>query len=198
MSEISSLIKNILNDSFISSVIDYLHGHPEGVKEYDLLRHLEDSNMFERLPHFESISLALFQKHFLLFHVLYTINNQLVNDRQGSLHISPLLIKKLDHVEADSQLGEVDALSAYYLDLDNLESANEDNVNDMLNKFWEKYLRNDKRGDALKLLGLKDPVSDEEITRRYRRLASIHHPDKGGDTEIIQEINEAYALLIKP
>ena len=197
MHQYSSNFTRILNSDFYLAVQNYLDKHPEGVKEYDLLRFLEENNYFEGLPDYESMSLALFQKHFLLFHVLHSMNKQLVKDGQGSLHISPLLLKKLDYVEAESQLGEVDALSGYYLDLTNIESANEDNVNEMLNKFWEKYMRNDRRGDALKVLGLSDPVTDKEITQRYRRLASIHHPDKGGDTEIIQEINEAYALLIK-
>ena len=110
----------------------------------------------------------------------------------------PLLIKQLDYVEADTQIGEVDPLSAYYLALENLASATEDNVKDLLDAFWAKYLRNEKRGDALKVLGLNDPVTDMEIVQRYRNLVSIHHPDKGGDKDKIQEINEAYAVLIRP
>jgi DnaJ-class molecular chaperone len=35
----------------------------------------------------------------------------------------------------------------------------------------------------------------DEIKRAYRRLASQHHPDKGGDTSKFQEIEEAYRIL---
>ena len=170
---------------------------PDGVKEYELLTYLDKRGFFKNLPVSEGTSLQLFQKHFLLFHILYSINIELVEDNKGSLQITPLSIKKLDPVEESNQIGEVDTLSEYYLDLDNLMKANEDNVNELLDKFWEHYLKNDRRGDALKVLGLSDPVSDREITRHYRKLASVHHPDKGGDKNKIQEINEAYAVLIK-
>lgn len=35
----------------------------------------------------------------------------------------------------------------------------------------------------------------DELRREYRRLAIIHHPDKGGDTATMQEINEQYSKL---
>ena len=31
-----------------------------------------------------------------------------------------------------------------------------------------------------------------EIKKTYRKLCTIHHPDKGGDTGIMQEINAQY------
>jgi hypothetical protein len=186
-----------LADSYFSCVLDYLNKHPEGVKEYDLLCYMDEQEFYGPLDKNVSAPLLLFQKHFLLFHLLYFINKKLVKDKKGSLSISPLLIKKLEYVEAGTQVGAVDALSEYYLDSQNLEEANEDNVNELLNNFWEKFLKNDKRGNALKVLGLSDPVTDKEITRRYRKLANTHHPDKGGKHDKIQEINEAYAVLIK-
>jgi DnaJ-class molecular chaperone len=44
-------------------------------------------------------------------------------------------------------------------------------------------------------LGIQDNASPEEIKRAYRRLASQHHPDKGGDTARFQEIQTAYDVL---
>ena len=188
----------LIEQTFIAFIEAFLREHPEGIKEHDLLRHLDEQGFFQALDTEVSSSLLLFQKHFLLFHVLYSINQQRVLDKQGALQISPLLIKQLDHVEADTQIGEFDALSHYYLALENLAVATEDNVNDLFDAFWVKYLRNEKRGDALKVLGLNDPVSDTEIIQHYRKLARIHHPDKGGDKDKIQQINEAYAVLIRP
>ncbi|MCX7265658.1 MAG: ribosome recycling factor, partial [Burkholderiales bacterium] len=34
-----------------------------------------------------------------------------------------------------------------------------------------------------------------EIKQAFRKLASQHHPDKGGDTQKFQEIQAAYAVL---
>ena len=187
----------LIEQSFIAPVKAYLDEHPEGVKEHDFLRHLDEQGAFQTLDSEVSSSLFLFQKHFLLFHVLYSINLQRVVNKLGGLQISPLLIKQLDYVEADTQMSEPDPLSAYYLDLENLASATDDNVSELLNTFWVKYLKNDKRGNALKVLGLNDPVTDTKIVQRYRKLVIVHHPDKGGDKDKIQEINEAYAVLIR-
>jgi curved DNA-binding protein CbpA len=50
---------------------------------------------------------------------------------------------------------------------------------------------------AQKLLGLGERASLKEIKERYRDLARQHHPDAGGvESEAIQEINAAYALLL--
>lgn len=41
-------------------------------------------------------------------------------------------------------------------------------------------------------------ASDEEIKIRFRSLAQIHHPDKGGDEQIFVRIKLAYEILIDP
>lgn len=41
-------------------------------------------------------------------------------------------------------------------------------------------------------------ADDEEIKLKFRSLAQIHHPDKGGDEEIFKRIKEAYEILIDP
>lgn len=45
------------------------------------------------------------------------------------------------------------------------------------------------------LLGLCRPASVEEVRRRQRSLARRHHPDRGGDPEMMRAINRAAALL---
>ena len=47
-------------------------------------------------------------------------------------------------------------------------------------------------------LGITETADAAEIKRAYRRLASQHHPDKGGDTRKFQEIEEAYRVLSDP
>jgi len=37
----------------------------------------------------------------------------------------------------------------------------------------------------------------DELRKEYRRLAMLHHPDKGGDTSLMQIINEQYEKLSK-
>jgi len=45
------------------------------------------------------------------------------------------------------------------------------------------------------ILGVEKTATQDEIKKSYRKLASQHHPDKGGDTAKFQEIQTAYATL---
>ena len=47
-------------------------------------------------------------------------------------------------------------------------------------------------------LGVDRNATPEEIKRAYRKLASQHHPDKGGDKNRFQEIQGAYDALTNP
>lgn len=49
--------------------------------------------------------------------------------------------------------------------------------------------------DYYKTLGVDRTATPDQLKQSYRRLASQHHPDKGGDTAQFQEIQEAYATL---
>lgn len=49
--------------------------------------------------------------------------------------------------------------------------------------------------DYYQTLGVERTATTEEIKRAYRKLASQHHPDKGGDKARFQEIQEAYDVL---
>ena len=51
--------------------------------------------------------------------------------------------------------------------------------------------------DLYDILSISPNSSNEEITKSYRNLAKIYHPDKKtGDTEKFQQINYAYNILI--
>jgi DnaJ-class molecular chaperone len=47
-------------------------------------------------------------------------------------------------------------------------------------------------------LGVAKTATPDEIKKSYRKLASQHHPDKGGDTTTFQKIEEAYRILSDP
>lgn len=52
--------------------------------------------------------------------------------------------------------------------------------------------------DHYSTLGVPKTATADEIKRAFRKLASQHHPDKGGDTATFQRIQEAYATLGDP
>lgn len=49
--------------------------------------------------------------------------------------------------------------------------------------------------DHYAALGVDRTASADQIKQAFRKLASTHHPDKGGDTKKFQEIQSAYAVL---
>jgi len=52
------------------------------------------------------------------------------------------------------------------------------------------------RIEALKVLGLQDGASDDEIRAAHRKLISQNHPDKGGTDYLASKINEAKDVLL--
>lgn len=52
--------------------------------------------------------------------------------------------------------------------------------------------------DHYSTLGINKTANSEEIKQAYRKLASKHHPDRGGDTATFQKIQEAYDTLSDP
>ena len=52
--------------------------------------------------------------------------------------------------------------------------------------------------DHYQTLGVAKTATPDEIKKAYRKLASKHHPDKGGDTATFQKVEEAYRILSDP
>lgn len=48
------------------------------------------------------------------------------------------------------------------------------------------------------ILNVEKSASNKEITKAYRKLAVINHPDKGGSEDKFKEISEAYSILSDP
>jgi curved DNA-binding protein len=49
--------------------------------------------------------------------------------------------------------------------------------------------------DYYQILGVDKAATQEEIKSAYRKLASKHHPDRGGDTATFQKIQAAYDIV---
>jgi len=54
-------------------------------------------------------------------------------------------------------------------------------------------LNSDK--DYYQILGADETTSRRDIERLYKRLASRHHPDRGGTEDVMKSLNEAYRVL---
>jgi hypothetical protein len=178
-------------------VLQILRQHPEGLTEYALLRRLQQSRQGDFPAGLFKDNLTLFQAHFLLFHALYRLRDQLSESGQGWLEIDVLRIALAPpRGPSDARpLVHPDPLRGYYLDLENLRDTGARDVERMLGGFWRRYLANQRRAEALQALGLSDPVDPATIKQRYRRLAMRHHPDRGGDQERFRRLQAAMDVL---
>ena len=184
-----------LPEAFLLALEVELENNSQGISEYDLIQSLRPQGFFDFLsspamPH------ELFRAHFILFHALYLLRDRFLADKCYLLNIDTLKIHLLPYIEGEKDLQEADKLRDYYLDFNNLETTSEDDIYDMLASFWNNLNKIENREEALAELGLEDPVDDKTIKQEYRRLAMQHHPDRGGDNEKLQKINEAITLLL--
>lgn len=179
--------------SIVSEILD---SHPAGLSEYDLLKELagREISLFDENDY--NSPLALFQRHFLLFHCIHLLRDKLHTTRQGDMTIHCLLIQRIPYRSNVSEHPALsDPLSAYYLDLDNLKTTEESDILRMLDDFWQKFAGSEQRDEALSVMALTHPTSYSDIKRQYRRLAMQWHPDRGGEPAQFQRLEWAMGVL---
>ena len=187
----------MLKNPLIPDILSLLHQQPEGITEYLIIKSLEEHISFKDIV--DDYQLAIFQKHFMVMNALHQLQKQLMAEEQIYLDISPLNIQLITASckSNNRELCEPDneKLSQYYLDWNNFKNTNKQDVEKLLESFWELYINTDKRLAALVILDLEESACNETINQRYRELAAIHHPDKGGDSVTFIRIRQAYETL---
>lgn len=177
-----------------------LRSAPAGMSELSLIKALQK-------PPWELLGEVVFSEpeklypvHFLLFHVLYRLRDQL-SETGESLTISPLNIR----IEAQPVVGgegvpdSVDTLRQFYLDLSQYRLP-EETIQQMMNDFWTGVPREapeqSEAREAAEVLGFQAvPADFPTVKQRFRRAVMHAHPDRGGKTETIQHLNQAFAVL---
>lgn len=182
------------------AIADILLGSPEPIKEFDLIQQLQQ-------PPYQLLSkqalrgeLQLFRTHFLIFHCLYQLQALWRNEQSFELHIEPLAIRLRPYQSGSSWLTQSDPLQSYYSDWANIAETTTEDVNALINSFWQSFtgavVTSDDIAPALVVLELEQlPVSTAALRNQYRRLVHIHHPDKGGEITQMQRIQNAYQLV---
>jgi len=175
-----------------------LNEFPAGCSEYQLIQHLKARHS-THIPQLDiKDRLVLFRTHFLLFNALYRLRQRLVQNGLSQLHINPTCIRLLSLEGVGSAVGEQDSLASYYLNMDNLCTTTEQDVQRMLMSFWSRMQGGDEKLAAIELFELdkgSEHLTLAVIKQRYRQLVSLHHPDRGGSTTRLQSINKAMEIL---
>tara|TARA_R110002167_G_scaffold245723_4_gene451109 strand:+ start:1049 stop:1651 length:603 start_codon:yes stop_codon:yes gene_type:complete len=185
----------------INELKDFLRLHPQ-TNEHQIIKHLQAT----KTPPFDTFSLShskdLFNAHFLCMHALYHLKKQFEKERKFSLLINSVRVEQIlfqdNKVEVDSPqtfLETSNPLEAYYLNPRHYFETQESEINDMLKSFWNKYLAQDQKQEALNILELPMEADSKMIKKQYRRLAQKYHPDKGGCAEKFHQIREAKLIL---
>ncbi len=173
-----------------------LRRHAAGISEYELLNEIKAEKKHALADIKTQDEISLFRIHFTLFHTLYQLKQHLYSNKSNDLLISPLNIRLIPFaIRHSKDLHPRDELESYYLDLKQLRQTTDKEIYTLLDNFWSYMIRNSKRIEALSILKLKDPVSDLDIKKQYRKLAFEHHPDRGGNLPEFQAITEAMYLL---
>lgn len=187
-----------LDSQLMAAVLALVREAPAGQTEHGLIVRLRDRGVAP----FDGADLAdpmgLFRTHFILFHSLYRLREQLALEGEWlRIHCLDIGIDAQGHGSPalGQRMAVGDPLRDYYLDLDNLDTMDAATVEAMLSGFWRRLDAGERCYEALQLLGLEESADAEQVTRRYRQLAQQHHPDKGGDTETLQRLNEARLVL---
>ena len=183
-------------EKLLNLLYDILTSEPEGIKEFDLVSRLREKkiNFFD----FENLQdpVVLFRCHFLLFHLLYTLRDRLREEGRGDLEIHCLKISLRPFQSSSDLIPEVkDTLQEYYLDFKHMEEVVKEDVEKMIDSFWDKYAKFNLRTEALAVLNLEAAATEEDIKKRYRKLVLDHHPDRGGDATEFNQIIEAMEVL---
>lgn len=189
----------LLPANFDALLLKLLQRSPGGIDEFGLIKRIaaERPDSLFAAPGALRDPLRLFQLHFLLFHSLYRLSDSLRCTGQH-VHIHALRIAIEPLQPAGPALAIADPLRSYYLDWSQWLRTHEADVQKLLDRFWSGLGQLPQEGEvseALLLFGLTPPVDLAQIKKRYRRLVSQHHPDRGGDTERSQRINAALLIL---
>jgi DnaJ-domain-containing protein 1 len=191
-----------MKNPLVGPILTILKNNPNGISEFDILKALK-----ERLPEFSQLAednnLLLFRQHFLIMNALYQLQSSLWQEDNLTLSISAMRIHlvKAEHIQlSDSTTlsDSVDAkLAAYYLDWEEYEKTDVEEVSRLLNSFYKGISLSGDRDSALKTLQIQgNNPTKSVIKQQYRKLAQQHHPDRGGDQDLFIDLRQAYEYLM--
>lgn len=174
------------------------------ITEYELMKLLVDEGFEQFKPSLEPIE--MFQSHFLLFHLLYRLQDQWRMKNMGQLNIHTLCIELVEltpnNPEKVPSLVRKDSLRDYYLDFNAFLETQTEDVIALMDSFWKGFtthaIASKQLAEAKQTLEIDAECFDaQKVRHQYRKLSQRHHPDKGGCNEKFLQLGNARETLLK-
>ncbi|WP_241033792.1 DNA-J related domain-containing protein [Vibrio maerlii] len=199
MTESNTVQFNEFENPLLWPILSILKNSNESWKVHTLADHLVKKMILLTLD--EDSTKDLFKRNFLIMNALFQLQELVSNEYFLQVESMDIKLIPLERCGSESVISS-DALKDYYTDWRHYE-ASAGEVKKLLNDFWDRYRRNIGTGqsigtytDALKVLGLDEHASKNQIRKRWRELALKWHPDrKGGNSETFTRMCEAWSVL---
>ncbi|MDX1391529.1 MAG: DNA-J related domain-containing protein [Rheinheimera sp.] len=195
---LTDAVLQLLKGQLNSLILAYLPAHSI-IEEQYLLRRL-GLKLQQDTP--ISADLALFQQHFVLYHLLYRLQHDLLQCQQGYLHIELATVQYLPLAAMPAMPGD-NGRRDYYLNWRHYYAMTEQLLDEQLNAFWQFVSARrttpavSDLSSARALLALPDEFSLAQLKKAYRTLALQQHPDRGGDEQDFIVLTAAYQMLLQ-
>ncbi|TVU60767.1 molecular chaperone DnaJ [Vibrio atlanticus] len=198
--DISLSFQANMENPLLWPIMEVLKHKPSGWKVHTLAAHLNDLGLvpvLDPVPEKE-----LFKKNFLIMNALYQLQETLYPDSWLQVQAMDIELMSGRYYGNSHAIDPKDPLRDYYISWLNYE-ADEGEVKRLLNEFWTRYKKfagisetDMDRSRALTLFKLPIDASQQEIRKRWRRLALRWHPDRDeGNTAKFQILCEAWHVL---
>ncbi|MEG3755532.1 DNA-J related domain-containing protein [Psychromonas arctica] len=191
---------NNIENPLVWPILALIEASEESSQIHHLAIELQKNGLLEKLD--KDPNKDLFKRNFLLMNALYQLQAILLPAQWLQVEAMNIQLSEYLPENIERALGQTSALRSYYLDWQNFET-NSDDIEAMLTGFWQRYhqtispsISTIDKSNALQIFGLGTQATQQQIRKKWRRLALELHPDRvTGDKDKFLKACEAWQVL---
>lgn len=191
---------NNIENPLVWPILALIEASEESSQIHHLAIELQKNGLLEKLD--KDPNKDLFKRNFLLMNALYQLQAILLPAQWLQVEAMNIQLSEYLPENIERALGQTSALRSYYLDWQNFET-NSDDIEAMLTGFWQRYhqtispsISTIDKSNALQIFGLGTQATQQQIRKKWRRLALELHPDRAtGDKDKFLKACEAWQVL---
>jgi len=191
---------NNIENPLVWPILALIEANEGSSQIHHLAIELQKNGLLEKLD--KDPNKDLFKRNFLLMNALYQLQAILLPAQWLQVEAMNIQLSEYLPENIERALGQTSALRSYYLDWQNFET-NSDDIEAMLTGFWQRYhqtispsISTIDKSNALQIFGLGTQATQQQIRKKWRRLALELHPDRAtGDKDKFLKACEAWQVL---